>query len=147
MTTPLLDQTRATDLAAAATASGLDTVVSLRPGVAAVATRNVPATSAIFATHFPRFPVVPGVLIIDDLARLAALVLAGDGGLNRWRLAGVTRVRFRHFVRPGDVAELRVEVRSGGDEPILRGDVRVGGSPVTTVGSLVMRDTAAGAAA
>lgn len=147
MTTPLLDQMPAADLAAAAAAVGLDTVVSLRPGAAAVATRNVPATWAILATHFPRFPVVPGVLILDDLARLAALVLAADGGPDRWRPAGVTRVRFRHFVRPGDVAELSVEVRSGGDEPVLRGDVRVDGSPVTTVGSLVMRATASEAGA
>ncbi|TDC33693.1 hydroxymyristoyl-ACP dehydratase [Kribbella albertanoniae] len=135
------------DLAVAATASGLDTVVSLRPGVAAVATKNFPATTAIFATHFPRFPVVPGVLLLDDLARLAALVLAGDGGPDRWRLAAVTRIRFRHFVRPGDVAELSVEVRSDGDGSTLRGEVRVDGKPVTTVGSLVMRDTTSGAVA
>lgn len=145
---PLLDRT---DLATAAARSGLDTVVSLYPGVAGVATRNVPSTSAIFATHFPRFPVLPGVLILDDLARLAALVLAAGGPPERWRLVGVTRARFRRYVRPGDVVELNVEVQPGdGDRhshPVLRGAVRVGDVTVTTVGALTMQDMTAGGAA
>lgn len=48
MTTPLLDRT---DLVRAAELAGLDTVLALEPGARGKATRNVPSTSAIFATH------------------------------------------------------------------------------------------------
>lgn len=141
MTTPLLDRT---GLDRAAELSGLDTVVALDPGVRGEATRNVPSTSAIFATHFPRFPVLPGVLLLDDLARLAALVLAGTGTPQRWTLAAATRVRYRHYVRPGDVATLSVEVLPAAAEPAFKGSVRVDGALVTSVGALTLRDTTAG---
>ncbi|WP_051426480.1 3-hydroxyacyl-ACP dehydratase FabZ family protein [Jiangella gansuensis] len=144
MTTPLLDRT---DLVRAAELAGLDTVLALEPGARGKATRNVPSTSAIFATHFPRFPVLPGVLILDDLARLAALVVDGAGSPERWSLAGATRIRYRRYVRPGDVAELSVEVVPGASDPVLRGTVRVDGAVVTTVGALTLRETATGGAA
>ena len=35
------------------------------------AVRNIPGTLAVFNTHFPRFPVVPGVLILRDLVKVA----------------------------------------------------------------------------
>lgn len=144
MTTPLLDRT---GLDRAAELAGLDTVVALDPGVRGEATRNVPSTSAIFATHFPRFPVLPGVLILDDLARLAALVLAGTGGPERWTLAAATRVRYRRYVRPGDVAALSVEVLPAAGEATLKATVRVDGALVTSVGALTLRDTTAGGTA
>ena len=53
----------------------LDRIVSIEPGKGAKALRNVPTTLAIFDTHFPRKPVLPGVLIIGSIGELAAALL------------------------------------------------------------------------
>ncbi|NED99168.1 hydroxymyristoyl-ACP dehydratase [Phytoactinopolyspora halotolerans] len=124
---------------------GLDRLLELEPGHAARAIRNVPSTLPLLATHFPRFPVLPGVLILDDLAAVAALVLAAETGPDRrWELAGAARARYRHFVRPGDSAELAVtrQERTNGapadGTARFSGTVRVEGRTVTTVAELTM---------
>lgn len=109
----------------------LDRIVSVEPGHAATALRNVPNTLSLFDSHFPRFPVLPGVLILGSLGELAAHLLAREPG-GAWELRGAQRVSFRHFVRPGDQLELRVELRERTqDRAVLRGEVSVDGRSVT----------------
>lgn len=116
----------------------LDRIVSIEPGKAARAVRNVPATLAIFDTHFPRKPVLPGVLIVGSLAELAAALLGQHSG-ESWRIAGLSRVRFRHFVQPGDQMELSVELKELKDGLAhLAASVRVDGKIVTSVAQLRM---------
>lgn len=122
----------------------LDRILDVEPGARGTAIRNVPNTLAIFDSHFPRFPVLPGVLILGSMGLLAAAVLA-EQGPGDWRLSGAGRVRFRHFVQPGDQLELTVEVVDASErKATLKATARVDGKPVTTVGSLRM---AAGAGA
>lgn len=114
----------------------LDRVLRLEPGAGATAVRNVPNTLAIFDSHFPRFPVLPGVLILGSMAELAALLLAEQTG-RRWRLAAARQVRYRHFVQPGDQMELTVELKDLTDhEAVLTATARVDGRPVTTAREL-----------
>lgn len=116
----------------------LDRIVSIEPGKAARAVCNVPATLAIFDTHFPRKPVLPGVLIVGSLAELAAVLLGQHSG-ESWRIAGLSRVRFRHFVQPGDQMELSVELKELKDGLAhLAASVRVDGKIVTSVAQLRM---------
>lgn len=114
----------------------LDRILSLEPGRRASAVRNVPNTLPVLDTHFPRFPVLPGVLILDSLSELAGLAVGGGP----WRLAAAERARFRHYVRPGDQLELSVE-RTGGDEraPALTAEARVDGRVVASVRRLQLR--------
>ncbi len=88
--------------------AAFDRLVQLDRGRQAVAVRNVPGTLDVFDSHFPRFPVLPGMLLFESMVVLAGLVLAEPG--ERWRLSGAQVVRFRHFVRPGDEAEITVRV-------------------------------------
>jgi 3-hydroxyacyl-[acyl-carrier-protein] dehydratase len=109
----------------------LDRIVSVEAGSSATALRNVPNTLAIFDSHFPRFPVMPGVLILGSLGALAGVLLEEETG-RAWKLAGAERVGFRHFVQPGDQMELTVTLKSRDDsEAILSGDVTVDGKLVT----------------
>jgi 3-hydroxyacyl-[acyl-carrier-protein] dehydratase len=111
--------------------TSLDKIVSVEPGKSAVGLRNVPNTLAIFDSHFPRFHVLPGVLILGSLGELAALLLQEQTG-RRWRLAGAEQIRYRHFVQPGDQMEMKVDVKEvSDDEAVLSGDVRVDGRVVT----------------
>jgi 3-hydroxyacyl-[acyl-carrier-protein] dehydratase len=109
----------------------LDRIDSIVPGQRGSAVRNVPNTLAIFDSHFPRFHVLPGVLILGSLGALAARVLEEETG-TAWRLAGAGQVGFRHFVQPGDQLELVVELKERGDgEAVFSGEVKVEGKAVT----------------
>jgi 3-hydroxyacyl-[acyl-carrier-protein] dehydratase len=118
--------------------STLDRIVSVEPGESATALRNVPNTLGIFDTHFPRFPVLPGVLILGSMGALAAELLRADTD-ERWRLAGADRVGFRHFVQPGDQLELVVKLSERSDtEAVLSGEASVDGRVVTRARKLRM---------
>lgn len=132
--------------------TSLDEVREVEGGRHAVAVCHVPQTLDVFATHFPRFPVLPGVLVLDDLVEVARLAAGGgaDGSgtsTGPWLLASVHKVRFRHFVQPGDSLEMTADVvdHDAARDPgtvALRGVARVEGRPVATVGRLVLRRAA-----
>ncbi|MGD1011334.1 MAG: 3-hydroxyacyl-ACP dehydratase FabZ [Acidimicrobiales bacterium] len=84
----------------------------------------VPATSArgcwrltgseeFFAGHFPSNPVLPGVLMVESLAQLAAAaVLADERYRDRLPLfGGIDRARFRRQVLPGETLDLEISIR------------------------------------
>ncbi|WP_077489814.1 hypothetical protein [Sinomonas mesophila] len=72
---------------------------------------NVPSTLPLFDTHFQRSPIVPGVLYLQLLADLAALVVAqGDpDAVESSTLREVQRAKFRRMGRPGDQLTVSVE--------------------------------------
>ena len=116
----------------------LDRIVSV-DGDTAAAYRNVPNTLAIFDSHFPRFPVLPGVLILGSIGALAAHLLEQQTG-RKWRLAGAGNVGFRHFVQPGDQMEITVQLKErGDDEAVLSGEAKVDGKLVTRARQLRMK--------
>jgi 3-hydroxyacyl-[acyl-carrier-protein] dehydratase len=116
----------------------LDRIVRIGDGEA-VAIRNVPNTLAIFDSHFPRFNVLPGVLILGSLGTLCAELLEQETR-RRWRLVGADRVAFRHFVQPGDQIELVVKLKElGADEATLTGEVTVDEMVVTRARKLRAR--------
>ena len=70
----------------------VDRVISLDPGKGARGIRNVPNTLSILDSHFPRFPVLPGVMILGSMAELAATLLKEHTGRS-WRLSGAEQFR------------------------------------------------------
>lgn len=116
----------------------LDRVVEVEPGRRATALRNVPHTLSIFDSHFPRRPVLPGVLVLGTMAELAKVLLAKQGEA-AWYLARADRIRYRHFIEPGDQMEIEVEVKDLGEEQAtFKAMVRVDGTLVTSAAALVM---------
>jgi 3-hydroxyacyl-[acyl-carrier-protein] dehydratase len=107
-------------------------------GQTATAVRNVPNTLAIFDSHFPRFNVLPGVLILGSMGALAGELLERETD-RPWRLIGADRVGFRHFVQPGDQLELTVKLKDRSDtEAVLSGEASVDGRVVTRARKLRM---------
>jgi len=90
----------------------VDAVIVLDPGVSGVGIKNVSANEHFFEGHFPEFPIMPGVLIVEALAQLSGIILASSGehegkiGL----FAGIDGVRFKRQVKPGDTLRLEVQV-------------------------------------
>jgi len=90
----------------------VDKVDKLEPGVRAVGIKNVTQNEPFFQGHFPGYPVMPGVLIIEALAQVGAVgVMAGGEHADKLALfAGIDGVRFRRQVVPGDVLTMEVEI-------------------------------------
>ena len=78
--------------------------------------KMVSANEPYFTGHFPDFPVMPGVLIVEALAQTASVMVAATTpDLTAGKLVFFTTVekaRFRQPVRPGDVVKLHVVKRT-----------------------------------
>jgi 3-hydroxyacyl-[acyl-carrier-protein] dehydratase len=116
-----------------------DRTLEFEPGVRAVALRNIPGTLSFFATHFPRLPVLPGVVLLESMAALAG----ATAGVPYPTLRSVKGVRFRRFILPGDQVAIMVELTAGtaasGD---WRAEARVDGRLVATVRALTLANCA-----
>lgn len=90
----------------------VDRILELEPGQRAVGVKNVTVTEFFFPGHFPEYPVMPGVLIVEALAQVAAVaVLALEDYRGRIPLfAGIDKARFRRPVVPGDTLRLEAEI-------------------------------------
>ena len=90
----------------------VDRIDELEPGVRAAGLKNVTQNEPFFQGHFPDYPVMPGVLIIEAMAQVGAVgVMAGGDHSDKLVLfAGIDGVRFRRQVIPGDVLEMEVEI-------------------------------------
>lgn len=100
----------------------VDRVTELEPGVRVVAMKNVSLGDPFFQGHFPAYPVMPGVLIVEALAQAGAILVLSDPA-NAQRLplfAGIDNCRFRQQVRPGDTLRLEMDITA------LRGDTGKG---------------------
>jgi len=92
----------------------IDAVDEHEPGDRLVAVKNVTVNEEFFQGHFPGSPLMPGVLMIEALTQVAAVLLldrAEAPATARVWLRGVDNAKFRRQVVPGDC--LRLEVRLG----------------------------------
>jgi len=125
----------------------LDRIVELEPGSHAVGLKSPAMSEDYFADHFPGFPVVPGVLIVESMAQLAGRLITysvmKESGIKVLPvLLTVNNARFRHFVRPGDTMVIRTElvgITDGAGR--CKGTVKVGDRLVATAEVMLGFDT------
>ena len=90
----------------------VDRVEEVEPGARAVGIKNVTQNEPFFQGHFPDYPVMPGVLIVEAMAQVGAVgVMTLEAYQGKLALfAGIDGVRFRRQVIPGDVLRMEVEI-------------------------------------
>ena len=90
----------------------VDRIEELEPGARAVGIKNVTQNEPFFQGHFPDYPVMPGVLIVEAMAQVGAVgVMVNEEYRDKLALfAGIDNVRFRRQVVPGDVLRMEVEI-------------------------------------
>lgn len=98
-------------------------------GVKGVGYKNVTMNEFHFQGHFPGMPVMPGVLIVESMAQVGAVILLSS---DKFRgkvpyFAGINKVRFKRKVVPGDTLRMEVElIRVRGSVGIGQGKAYVG---------------------
>ena len=105
----------------------LDRVLSLEVGHRIVAVKNVTMNEPYFPGHFPYYPVMPGVLIIEALAQAAAVlsfktINTKPNDDSVYYFAGIDKARFKKPVSPGDQLILTVTITR-----LLKGIARYSG--------------------
>lgn len=94
----------------------VDRVLEWERGKRLVAVKNVTINEPFFQGHYPHFPVMPGVLIIEAMAQAGGLAVAADPDSDDPDetlvplLAAVNQAKFRKMVRPGDQLVIEIEV-------------------------------------
>lgn len=90
----------------------LDTVEELEPGKRALARKCVSYNEPYFAGHFPKEPVMPGVLIVEAMAQAGAVAVLSQPQMKGKTayFAGIQSAKFKRKVLPGDVLDLDVEI-------------------------------------
>ncbi|MHC4229347.1 MAG: 3-hydroxyacyl-ACP dehydratase FabZ family protein [Planctomycetota bacterium] len=95
----------------------IDRITKWQVGITAEAIKNVALSEDFFDDHFPRRPVMPGVLIIEGMAQLSGLLLEATLKEKYDRdakaiLTVLERTKFREPIRPGDSLKYQTQISS-----------------------------------
>ena len=116
-----------------------DRILEIEKGEKARAVKSVSPTEKFFVDHFPRLPIVPGMLQLEGLIQLGSWLINVS---NDFHCAAVPQsikgVGFRKYVKPGDQLILEAEIRSlKSDNAIVKATATVDGKIVANVREII----------
>ncbi len=124
----------------------IDKITSLEPGQKLTAVRTLRADEEYLKDHFPRFPVMPGVMMLEALHQAAVWLIKSD---DRFQsplvlLREVRGVKFGDFLAPGDRLEVTVEKLNEVGDLITVKATATKNDRTTVTARLVLERTATG---
>ncbi|ABE05269.1 3-hydroxyacyl-[acyl-carrier-protein] dehydratase FabZ [Rickettsia sp. MEAM1 (Bemisia tabaci)] len=91
----------------------VDKVVEIDPNKSITGIKNVTVNEPQFTGHFPARPVMPGVLMVEAMAQLAAILVAKSLGSTKNKevfLMAIENSKFRKVVQPGDTMHIHATI-------------------------------------
>ena len=89
----------------------VDRIIELDPEKKAVGIKNVTINEPFFQGHFPGYPVMPGVLIVEAMAQVAGILAFKSGAKgNSVYFMSIEKAKFRKPVIPGDQLHIKMNV-------------------------------------
>jgi 3-hydroxyacyl-[acyl-carrier-protein] dehydratase len=126
----------------------IDRIVELEPGIRVTAVKNLTMAEEYLADHFPKFPVMPGVLMLEAMTQAAAWLVrvTEDFSHSMVVLREVSNVKYARFLEPGQTMTVVAEVfRQGEGQTELKARGMVEGRTIVsarlTLGSYNLADT------
>lgn len=112
----------------------IDKILILEPGHAITGIKNASMSEDFFTHHFPQYPIMPGMLILEGMTQLARWLIIHDSEfITSGVLSSVRLAKFRSFAVPGDQIHLQVSQVEREDQHIhFRGKAQVGDTPKVT---------------
>ena len=92
----------------------VDRLLACEPGRFAQGMKCVTVGESYFQGHFPDYPVMPGVLMLEALIQLSTLLSCVSGQGTPGTVRSLDRARFKRQVIPGDVLLLETRMEGGG---------------------------------
>lgn len=93
----------------------IDRITEFEPQKHLVAIKNVTINEPFFQGHFPGYPIMPGVLVVEAMAQAGGIIMMHELPDRHEKLVvftGIERAKFRRPVTPGDQLRIEVEVLS-----------------------------------
>jgi 3-hydroxyacyl-[acyl-carrier-protein] dehydratase len=93
----------------------IDRVVEMEPAKRIVAIKNVTINEPFFVGHFPDYPIMPGVLVVEAMAQAGCVLLLNEVPDREKKLvlfSGIENAKFRRPITPGDQLRLEIDVIS-----------------------------------
>jgi 3-hydroxyacyl-[acyl-carrier-protein] dehydratase len=111
----------------------VDRILEYVPGESAVGLKNVTVNEPHFQGHFPTFPVMPGVLIVEAMAQTSAIMVVqtlGDAAMDKLvYFMSIDSAKFRKPVTPGDSMHIHIrKIQNRKSVWKFKGEARVDGA-------------------
>jgi 3-hydroxyacyl-[acyl-carrier-protein] dehydratase len=108
----------------------VDRITALDPGNEIAGVKNVAMSEDFLEFHFPKNPIMPGIMLLEALVQLSGWLEAASSDFRKWFLVSrILKCGFYGFVLPGDQVELIVSVGSAPsqDLKVYKGTAKVAG--------------------
>lgn len=120
----------------------IDRITEVKPGESLVAVKALSMAEEYLRDHFPRFPVMPGVMMLESLFQASRWLVwcTDDFQHPAIRLAEARNVKYTDFVEPGRVLEITTEIiKHEGDTTTIKAQGALDGSPAVSARLVVAR--------